>query len=170
MVYILPVEILLTQIENNSYLKRTLLNPHRGYVKIDAYLLQLLCNMTSDVKFLHVFFLFTLLFKSFILRSKTTLTVLILIFLEAVVQRCSSNQVFLKTCNFIKKRLRHRCFPVNLQNTLFHRTSLVAAFVFSKKSRNEKMYSLKYIHRKTLVKVSFLCGFLVPRGQLLLLS
>ena len=56
MVYILPVEILLTEIENNSYLKRTLLNPHRGYVKIDAYLLQLLCNMTSDVKFLHMFF------------------------------------------------------------------------------------------------------------------
>ena len=91
MIYILPVEILLTQIENNSYLKRTWLNPHRGYVKIDAYLLQLLCNMTSDVKLAHVFFLFTLLFRSFILRSKTTLTVLILIFLEAVVQRCSSN-------------------------------------------------------------------------------
>ena len=29
----------------------------------------------------------------------------------AVVHRCSGS---LKACNFIKKRLQHRCFPVNI--------------------------------------------------------
>ena len=32
------------------------LNPHGGYVKIDAYLLQFLCHMTSDAKFSHMLF------------------------------------------------------------------------------------------------------------------
>ena len=83
----------------------------------------------------------------------------ILIFLEAVFHRCSSRKVLLKTCNFIKKRLQHRCFPVNLlnKNTFFHRTSPVVAFVFSEnKSKIEKIYSHKFIHRKMPVIVSFL--------------
>ena len=34
----------------------------------------------------------------------------------------------LKSCNFIKKRLRRRCFPVSIfENSLFCRTSLLAA-------------------------------------------
>ena len=33
-----------------------LLNPHSEYVKIDAYLLQFLGHMTSDVKFSHMLF------------------------------------------------------------------------------------------------------------------
>ena len=33
-----------------------LLNPHSGYVKLDAYLLQFLCHMTSDVKFSNMLF------------------------------------------------------------------------------------------------------------------
>ena len=35
-----------------------------------------------------------------------------------------------KTCNFIKKRLQHRCFPVKIAKfliTLFYRTAAVAA-------------------------------------------
>ena len=48
-----------------------LLNPHSRHVKIDACILQFLCHMTSDVKFSNMlFFLFILLFKSFIPRSK----------------------------------------------------------------------------------------------------
>ena len=54
------------------------------------------------------------------------------------VQRCSVKKVFLKfsqnsqpqACNFSKKRLSHRCFPVNFTKflrTLFFRTPLVAA-------------------------------------------
>ena len=113
-----------------------LLNPHSRCVKIDACLLQFSCHMTSDVKFWHmIFFLFTLLFKSFILRSNRTSTIKqILIFLETVVHRCFSKQVFLKTCNFVKKRLQQRCFPVKfakfLRKSFFHRISPVAAFVF----------------------------------------
>ena len=38
----------------------------------------------------------------------------------------------LKACRFIKKRLEHRCFPVNIakfQGQFFYRTPLVAASV-----------------------------------------
>ena len=75
---------------------------------------------------------------------------------ETVVHRCSSKQVFLKisqisresncvgvsfnkvaelrVCNFIKKRLQHRCFPVKFAKFLgtpfFHRTPPVAASDF----------------------------------------
>ena len=47
-----------------------------------------------------------------------------MIFSEAVVHRCSLKWVFfkicvfLKTCNFIKKRLEHRCFPVKFAKLL----------------------------------------------------
>ena len=34
------------------------LNSHGGYVESDIYLLQLLCHMTSDVKFLHIYLFF----------------------------------------------------------------------------------------------------------------
>ena len=83
----LLVKVLL--IEKKNVLIYNLLNVHSGYVKIDAYLLQFLCHMTSDVKI--VFFsLFPLLFKSFILKNKKSLTIKeILIFLEGVVHRCS---------------------------------------------------------------------------------
>ena len=40
------------------------------------------------------------------------------------------------------------------KKTFFHRTSPVAAFVFEKKSKNEKISLHKYIHRKTPVIVS----------------
>ena len=33
------------------------LNPQGGYIKIDAYLLHILCHITSDVKFPHYFLL-----------------------------------------------------------------------------------------------------------------
>ena len=49
----------------------SLLNPHSTYGKIDAYLLQFLCHMTSDVNFSHIlFFLSTLLFKSLFYEVK----------------------------------------------------------------------------------------------------
>ena len=89
--------------------------------------------MNSDVRFLQMLFL--------------------LIFLEAVVHRCSSKQVFLKTCNFIKKRLHHRYFPVNFAKRLgtlfFHRTSPVAGFVFSEtKVKMEKYIHTNIFHKK----------------------
>ena len=37
-------------------IKFSLLNPLSGYVKIDAYLPQFLCHMTSDGKFSHMLF------------------------------------------------------------------------------------------------------------------
>ena len=85
--------------------KVVLLKRHNGYVEIDPYLLQLLCHMTSGVNFSHMFFfLFTLLFKSFIRRSKGTLTVKkILIFLEAVRHRCSSKYLFRKPAILLKR-------------------------------------------------------------------
>ena len=45
---------------------------HSAYAKIDAYFLQFLCHMTSDVTFPEAFFffLFILLFEGFILQSK----------------------------------------------------------------------------------------------------
>ena len=39
-----------------------LLDRHGRYFKLDTYLLQLLCHMTSDVKFLHMFFFIYLFF------------------------------------------------------------------------------------------------------------
>ena len=47
---------------------------------------------------------------------------------EAVVQKCSvkkCSQKLPEACNFIKKRLWHRCFPVSFMR--FHETPLVAA-------------------------------------------
>ena len=39
----------------------------------------------------------------------------------------------LQACNFIKKRLQHRCLPVNIaKNSLFYRTPMVTASVFFK--------------------------------------
>ena len=38
-------------------LNSCLLNPQSGYIKIDAYPLQILCHTTSDVKFSHYFLL-----------------------------------------------------------------------------------------------------------------
>ena len=42
---------------------------------------------------------------------------------EAVIRSCSSKigvffKFHLKACNFIKKRLQHKCFPVNIANFL----------------------------------------------------
>ena len=63
-----------------------LLNPHSGYVKIEAYLLQFLCHVSSDVKFSHMlFFLIYMAIEKLYLNIKQ-----ILIFLEEVVHRCSS--------------------------------------------------------------------------------
>ena len=60
-----------------------LINPHSRYVRLDAYLQQYLCHMTSDVKFSQmIFFLFTL-FKRLILRRKRTFIIKqIVIFLK----------------------------------------------------------------------------------------
>ena len=63
---------------------------------------------------------------------------------------------FLKTCNFIKKSLQRSCFPKYLRKflrTLFFREHLLWLL---KKSKNEKLYSHEYIHRKTTVIVSYL--------------
>ena len=52
-------------------------------------------------------------------------------FIEAVAHKRSSKEVFLKACNFIKKRHQPMCFPVNIAkflSTPFYRTTLVAAF------------------------------------------
>ena len=48
-----------------SYIRdNLLLNPHSGYVIIDAYLLKLLCHMTCDVKvFYMLFFLIYIAFQ-----------------------------------------------------------------------------------------------------------
>ena len=88
-----------------------LLNPHGRYVKIDAYFPQFLCRMTSDIKLLDmVFSFFTLLFKSFILWSKRTLTIKqILIILNAVVHRCSSKLGSSLIYNTSAKHERHEC-------------------------------------------------------------
>ena len=78
----------------------TLLNRHRGYVKLDDYLLHFLCHMTSDVKFWHMLFfsllhclrvLSTKIFKSFILGSKRTLT-----FKQRSIFFCNKKKVGLK--------------------------------------------------------------------------
>ena len=43
---------------------------------------------------------------------------------------CYTCYTSLKVCNFIKKRLQYRCFPVNaFKNIFFYRELLVAAFV-----------------------------------------
>ena len=51
--------------------------------------------------------------------------------------RCSSrSEVFLKVllnqqaCNFILKRLCHKCFPVNLAKNIFYTTPLLAASAY----------------------------------------
>ena len=60
---------------------RSLLNLHSGYVKIDAYLLQFFCHMTSDVKFSPMLFLLIYIGLFYEIKEKQ-----ILIFLQAVVQ------------------------------------------------------------------------------------
>ena len=68
--------------------------------------------------------------KTFHLKGKARLSwnTAALEFTEKVICRCFSKQVFLKSkigvfkglkaCNFIKKRLLHRCFPVNIEKLL----------------------------------------------------
>ena len=79
-------------------------------------------------------FLFTLLLKVFILQSKRTLAI---------------------------KQIFYRCFPVKfaqfLKRHFFkeHLRWLLLSFL-KQKSKNEKIYFHKYIHRKTPVIVSFL--------------
>ena len=50
---------------------------------------------------------------------------------EAAIRRCSSKFACVGTCNFIKKRLQHGCFPVKfvkfLRTSFFHRRPAVAA-------------------------------------------
>ena len=66
----------------------------------------------------------------FEVRSKyTRMTSLVL---EAVAQRCSVKKVFLeisRPATLLKKKLWHRCFPVNYKSTFVYRTTLVAASV-----------------------------------------
>ena len=49
-----------------------------------------------------------------------------------VLESLSNKVAGLKAGNFIKKKLQHRCFPVNIaknfKNSLFYRTSPVAVF------------------------------------------
>ena len=63
-------------------------------------------------------------------------------------------------CNLIKKRLSHRCFPLKYAKlrTPFFTEHLrwVLLFFLKQRSKNEKMYSYKYIHRETPVIVSLL--------------
>ena len=95
-------------------------------------------------------FLFTLLFKSFILRKKRTFAIKqILIFLEAVL-RFSPKYVPLKTCNFIIKKLQHRCFPVRfgkyLRTPSFSQNISDGCFCLS----HTKIKMGKYIHINTV--------------------
>ena len=109
-----------------------------------AYLLQFLCHMTSDVKFLDM--LFFLIYIGLFYEVKELTIKQILIFLQAVVHKCLSKSVFLKTCNFIKKRLQHRCFPVKFAQFLRipfftgHLRWLLLSFL-KQNSKHEKIYS-----------------------------
>ena len=124
------------------------------YVKISAHLLQFLCHMTSDVKFSQVFFFFSYLHCcSKALRSKRTLALeQVSIFSEAVVHRFSQ-----KACNFIKKILQHRReFCEIFKNTFFTEPlRWLRLFSLEHKSKNDKIYLHKYIHRKTPMMTSF---------------
>ena len=62
---------------------KVLLNPHSGDVKVDAYLLQFLCNMTSDVK---ISFIYIAVEKLYLNINQ------ILIFLEAAAHRFLQNR------------------------------------------------------------------------------
>ena len=92
------------------FLDCELLNPHSGYVKLSpiSYNSCITWLLASNFHTWY-FFLFTLL-KSFILRSKRTIKQ-ILIFVEAVVHRCSSK---LRAFSFIKRENHLRCFLWNL--------------------------------------------------------
>ena len=87
---------MLEQVFKDKWNKACLLNPESRYVKIDANLVQFLCHMTSDVKFLHMpFFLIYIVDQKCYKRTFTVKQILIV--LEAAVQRCSQ-----KAWNFIK--------------------------------------------------------------------
>ena len=63
-----------------------------------------------------------LLWSSVIVKPLSLGFTVILLMTEAVVRRCSSKQIFLKTflqtCNFIKKTLQYRCSPVKFAKFL----------------------------------------------------
>ena len=94
--------------------------------------------VVSHAFFAHAFFLIYVLFKSFILQSKNFDYYTNIDLLEAIVHRCSQ-----KACNFVKKRLRHRCFPLKFAKflrALFFTEHLRWFLLFSLKqtSKNEK--------------------------------
>ena len=107
--------------------------------------------MTSDVKYSDMLFflIYIAVQKLNSTKQKTSTIKQILILLEAVVHRCSSKYMFLKTCNFIKKRLQRRCFPVKFAR-FFTKCLRWRLWSFWNKC------SHKYIHRKMPVTVSFL--------------
>ena len=71
----------------------------------------------------------------------------------------------LKACNFIKKKLQHRCFPVNIAKflrTAFYRTPLLAPAKLSLLNPKKKLFN------KSLVMKTFKCplpidfAFIIP--------
>ena len=107
--------------------------------------------MTSDVKFSHMpyFLIYAPVQKLFLRKKRTFAIKQILIFLEAVL-RFSPKYVPLKTCNFIKKKLQHRCFPVRfgkyLRTPSFSQNISDGCFCLS----HTKMKMGKYIHINTV--------------------
>ena len=86
----------------------------------------------------------------------------ILIFLETIVHGCSQ-----KACNFIKEILQHRCFPLKYAKCfkdffLTEPLRWLLLFSLKQKSKNEKIYSHKYIHRffLSIYVISFYFHFL----------
>ena len=74
--------------------------------------------------------------------------------LESLFNKAAGSQ----PCNFIKKRLQHRCFPVKFQNYqehLFYRTSPVAAsFVKSTTLQRERTVARSCSVKKVFLEIS----------------
>ena len=90
--------------------------------------------------------------------------------IEAVIHRCSSKQVFIKilqisqentyvvvpqVCNFIKKRLQHRCFPVKFAK--FLRTSLTTTLRWLLPKSKQSLNKLNVVLNPFLANVDIFC-------------
>ena len=93
-------------------------------------------------------------------------------FFLSVFFRSSCSQVFFKigrkACNFIKKTLQHRCFPVNIEKFLrkaffFYRTPLVTFSVFSSVVNGEYPFWFPELWKalKTVILVKKVMPFMI---------
>ena len=127
-----------------------------AYVKINSHLLQFLCHMTSDVKFSQVLFFLICI----VVQSLYEVKELWLLNKYRSFQKQSFTDFHRRPATLLKRDSNtafFREFCEIFKNTFFTEPLRWLLLIsLEHKSKNDKIYLHKYIHRKTPVMASFL--------------